>query len=799
VTNNTAIVVNDFFVEGYATITGDGSMDLNGAGINVPSGGYGGQFVGTPGFVNDVNHTIQGPGTINSSLSSTRLVFDNRGMIETAEGTLQINLRVASQMPNSMAQTVNSGTIRAKTGGQVAISGSSNSDVLNNSAGTTMGVVEAGVDSTILLGNMTLRGGILRAVAPPEGSTAQAGKILRTENGPLLEDLRIEGKIGDTLANSGFGLAGTIENTGVMTPGFTIFKPTTLTGGGEIHLQFPSGIFGNRTFFDGFYDPLVNENNLIRGTGWIGDGLAFTNRGVVQADVAGGQLVIVASNPDQPLQYPGAHWNSGVLQAINGGDLSITAAIVNYEGGVLGTIHAGDGSEVRVSKIIGGILSTAGSGKIITTHASPPSYLADIHNQGALVIGAAMEARGRVVNDGTVSQTSGHVVYVGGPFTELAGSGTWGTSNVTLAFEVGTNLPSGGFFVHGAEHTIQGGGTINVARGTFINRGTVIANGTTSLTIALAQGATMQQQGTLRSIGSPGLEVAINDDRFTNRGLIEATGFFALKRLNPGPVELVNAPGAQIDMNSTLSVSAPLSLPTDSVSLWNQEGALFTGGGKLNLIQTGINNGGLFRNSGILRPESHSFASGRIFLDGNFWQESTGRLELDLSGAPGTGMFDYLRVTDGDATLGGALDISLANGFGPAIGDSFEILSVANGIVSGGFDTFTAPALSGRWWNLQYLADKVLLSVEAITADFDHNGVVNGDDLDEWQTAFGVDAAADADGDGDSDGRDFLAWQRQLGSGVPHVLGVAVPEPSGILLAVVSSLLIFNPCIRRQR
>ena len=75
VTNNTDIVVNTFFVEGYATITGDGSMDLNGGSINIPGTQYGGQFVGTPGFVNDVNHTIQGPGTINSSLSSNRLVF----------------------------------------------------------------------------------------------------------------------------------------------------------------------------------------------------------------------------------------------------------------------------------------------------------------------------------------------------------------------------------------------------------------------------------------------------------------------------------------------------------------------------------------------------------------------------------------------------------------------------------------------------------------------------------------------------------------------------------------------------
>jgi hypothetical protein len=48
--------------------------------------------------------------------------------------------------------------------------------------------------------------------------------------------------------------------------------------------------------------------------------------------------------------------------------------------------------------------------------------------------------------------------------------------------------------------------------------------------------------------------------------------------------------------------------------------------------------------------------------------------------------------------------------------------------------------------------------------DFNHDGLINGDDLTVWKGAFGSTAAADADGDGDTDGADFLAWQRTLGS-----------------------------------
>ncbi len=62
----------------------------------------------------------------------------------------------------------------------------------------------------------------------------------------------------------------------------------------------------------------------------------------------------------------------------------------------------------------------------------------------------------------------------------------------------------------------------------------------------------------------------------------------------------------------------------------------------------------------------------------------------------------------------------------------------------------------------------------APSADFTHDGSVNGLDLTTWKMAFGVTPAADADGDGDSDGADFLAWQRQRGTGLAaHV----VPEP----------------------
>ncbi|MGI9428565.1 MAG: lamin tail domain-containing protein [Bythopirellula sp.] len=95
-------------------------------------------------------------------------------------------------------------------------------------------------------------------------------------------------------------------------------------------------------------------------------------------------------------------------------------------------------------------------------------------------------------------------------------------------------------------------------------------------------------------------------------------------------------------------------------------------------------------------------------------------------------------------------------------------------------------------------ANVMLLDISPLTtfpADFDLDGDVDADDLDAWQSAYEVSAAADADEDGDSDGGDFLQWQSQLGLGQSaqaasgSTLGSAlgtVPEPATVLLLLAA-------------
>ncbi len=71
------------------------------------------------------------------------------------------------------------------------------------------------------------------------------------------------------------------------------------------------------------------------------------------------------------------------------------------------------------------------------------------------------------------------------------------------------------------------------------------------------------------------------------------------------------------------------------------------------------------------------------------------------------------------------------------------------------------------------------------SGDFNLDGIIDSQDLAQWQNAFGPSSEADGDGDGMSDGSDFLLWQR--GFGGPAVLQttpmITVPEPSAYVLA----------------
>jgi hypothetical protein len=90
-----------------------------------------------------------------------------------------------------------------------------------------------------------------------------------------------------------------------------------------------------------------------------------------------------------------------------------------------------------------------------------------------------------------------------------------------------------------------------------------------------------------------------------------------------------------------------------------------------------------------------------------------GTLDIEIGGlSPGSGYDQLNHILDGGtAQLGGALAVSLINGFTPAAGNSFEIITATGGI-SGAFTSLSLPALAAPLaWNTNQLYTSGLLSV----------------------------------------------------------------------------------------
>jgi len=143
--------------------------------------------------------------------------------------------------------------------------------------------------------------------------------------------------------------------------------------------------------------------------------------------------------------------------------------------------------------------------------------------------------------------------------------------------------------------------------------------------------------------------------------------------------------------------------PGDTLTL--ADGSLLVGSGTLssNLV-----------NGGIVSPGN---SPGIISIEGDYTQEASGLLEIELVGTNPASEFDQLQVA-GNAFLDGTLDVSFMDSYVPQYGDSFEIVSASS--LSGEFETRSLPSLpaSLRW--------DIISDSESITITVTGGGLING-------------------------------------------------------------------------
>ncbi len=175
---------------------------------------------------------------------------------------------------------------------------------------------------------------------------------------------------------------------------------------------------------------------------------------------------------------------------------------------------------------------------------------------------------------------------------------------------------------------------------------------------------------------------------------------------------------------------------------------------------------------------------GQLNVVGEYEQFSGGTLRFEVDNSASGSL-----SLQGQATLAGELEISLATGFSPVGGEIWLLLTSALNI-SGGFTSYDLPDLdSNLTWQILESPNAVVALV-ALAGDYNLDGVVDAADYTVGRDSLGSSSnlAADGDGNGVVDAADYTIWTSNFGNSLPNT-ATSVPEPSSFVGLAISLML----------
>jgi hypothetical protein len=511
--NNTATEINGTLTN-TGTITLDaggnttelyltGNTTLSGAGTVVMTSSnnqWSASFNGVSDSVLTNESNITGWGTIGSG---TLLVANaSNGVINSnvSGGNIVLN-------PLTSVTSTNAGLMEATNGGTLTMS---------NGTWTNTGTIEAvGTGSSVVLNNnVSITGGTLE-------STGGGTVISATNDNVFLTGLTLAGTY-DIQNNSATQINGTITNNGVINlqgTGNTTELYVTTAGTGTATLAGSGSIVlgtgaGNQFSGAGGTSLIIDQN--VSGVGNIGAGaLTLTNNSTIDANIS----PTVSTAPLYIQASSGGMTNNGILEATNGGNLTLTGStITNGSGGIIeavGSDSSGNASTVVLTSnvtVTGGTLTTTGTGAIVVA-TNNIANLTNLTNKGTLDVqnNAEIDSTGTITNNGTITlQAGGNQTYFYAPnATVLTGTGTLVMTSTNGQYSANIDGPGG--FTN--DETITGAGQID--SGAFTNNGTINANisGQTLVAQSLTSGTNTK---TMEASGGGTLE--FNGSSWNNAG-----------------------------------------------------------------------------------------------------------------------------------------------------------------------------------------------------------------------------------------------------------------------------------------
>jgi hypothetical protein len=595
------------------------------------SGSY---LTGGTSLVNETNAVIDA--STNATLSGAACVFDNSGLVRCEGGTFSVGQFASwtSQSGQALFETTSSNAAIKFPSGLTVPAGATN---YFYGPGTNYWV-EAVIQGTAQLGYLdpvTLlftNGNVFFSVALDGAGTVHAatmqgmGSVLTwynaTVGGPTL-NIDPLSQLNVTDPFAHDLTAGTINNSGAF----------TWSNGATFSIE--SGATLNNLAGGTFYCLITNTSidGSITGSGVLNNAGTFRK-------AAGVNGIVFAPSGSGP-----AFNNSGLLQVLSG--------YVQLSGGAYSGSFDLSGGELWFgynSNILNAGAQFTGTNFVrevgpgtmfVNTNISLANF--ELRNSTGVLDGPGnlTVSNDCLISSGTI-QGAGSLTIPLGAALNVNGFAFW--SQRTLNNSGTTTLAGAGGIA------TQGGGLFNNLAGGVFN----IQNNNG---IALSSGA----PGTFNNFGlfekSAGTGSSSFSIYFTNDATVQIQS--GTVYLSPNYEQLAGA--TTIASNSILEVGVL---------------AMFSGG---TLSGVGTVSGTL-SNAATVAPGP----LGSLTVQGNYDQGVQGSLSIVLGGGT-AGQFSRLSV-NGEANLAGVLEVALTNGFTPAVGDVFAVISASGGIF-GGFST----------------------------------------------------------------------------------------------------------------
>jgi hypothetical protein len=640
------------------------------------------------------NLTVQAEANTNEIFISNPFV--NKGIIRVTGGELKVQRPATGT--NDYAWS-NEGQLIATSGGQMTLRGTLGVGALGTFDSTGGTIKIAG---SVLNDNNNLQlngiGNVLWIASGFHGGTVTAsnGAYLNAASGQFFNAYLDT----DVVFSGGFAR---------LVDGSSFASGRTVKMNSSAHIDVEQPVFSDaNVLFEG-----PGENTI---TAFDVTGLTISAGTTIKTN--GGNGVVSRSlGLTAPYKYTS---NATVLSEVNGISLTFTGdkndTLVNNS-----LIRASNGGILKV------LAKTTNNGTMSFTGVTGEINLAA--NAGTVsMTNSAMTIWGLPASVGNLSLTGGTLSYNMSsttgylralPFSSVAvtlGGGTLDNTGDTISsvegtrtYKLGAGTISGGS-ITGGTFTVAGQGTMT---GVSVNT-PLIVNDSSRLTFIngsnTAKQITLTASGTLElnsaAVLSPGVLILMNG----GGGSVQAVSGQALTIPSGVTVKSGTAAGTIGTQSRATSIAGTVTSDSSQAMLIMGNTDV-TGTINATTDVTVGQSGGGTKSSLTNNGRINLGLAGDLVVNAAFTQSNVGLITMDIGG---TGNESYSQIVVNSATLGGDLDVELVNGYVPAVGSTFTLLSSTTDFV-GQFTFINMPSLgSTKAWQFNNTSKTLAVTVVAV-------------------------------------------------------------------------------------